>query len=205
MWNHEPRKRQAEPWLRLNFQEGEISTLSKWDKFYVVSALLSATSLMACSVSASEFSIFQPLLEVDYAGVRFLHVSSRFPLSRRHKIDGAFRFSHREAQPLENGSMRYMMCIPCTLFISRWDALCLADPGWYMSRGILLCVIFDVLSAMDLCHVWVPFMPYWRDAQFHMCIVEIPCLPGLVGYSHLLHVSYGHTDRSLSLCMRVLQ
>ena len=95
--------------MRLNFQEGEISTLSKWDKFYVISALLSATSLMAYSVSASEFLIFQPLLEVDYAGVSFPRVSSRFPLSRRHKIDGVFRFSRRAVQPSANGNMGYMM------------------------------------------------------------------------------------------------
>ena len=167
MWNHEPRKRQAEPWLRLNFQEGEISTLSKWDKLYVVSALLSATSLMACSVSASEFLIFQPLLEVDYAGVRFLHVSSRFPLSRRHKIDGAFRFCRRAAQPSANGSMRYMMCIPCTsLFISRWDALCLADPGWYMSWGILLCVVIDVLFSYGFVSCMSPFYATLAGCSF---------------------------------------
>ena len=160
MWNHEPRKRQAELWLRPIFKRGEILTLSKWDKFYVISALLEAMSLMACSVFASDFSIFEPLLEVGYVGVRFLHVSSRFPLSRCHKIDGAFRFSRRAAQPSAKGSVRYMMWFPCTSsFISRWDALCLADPGWYMSCGILLCVVIDVLSAMDLCHVWVPFMP----------------------------------------------
>ena len=105
--------------MRLNFQEGKISTLSKWDKFYVVSALLDATSLMACSVSASEFLIFQPFLEVGYAGVRFAHVSSHFHLFRRHKIDGVFRFSRRADQPSKNGSVRYMMWIPCnSSFIS---------------------------------------------------------------------------------------
>ena len=205
----------VEPWakkeaggtlIELNFQEGEILTLSKWDKFYVISALLSAMSLMACLVSASEFSIFHPLLEVDYVGVRFSHVSSRFHLFWRHKIDGVFRLSHKAVQPSANGSMRYMMWIPCnSSFISLWNALCLANLGWYMSRGILLCVVFDVLSAMDLCHVWAPFMPHWRDALISYVYFEIPCLPGLAGYSYLLHVSYGHTDRSLSLCMRVLQ
>ena len=105
--------------MRLNFQEGEILTLSKWDKFYVVSALLDAMSLMACSVSASEFSIFQPLLEVDYEGVRFSHVSNHFHLFRCYNIDGVFRFSRRVAQPSANSSMRYIMWIPCTsLFIS---------------------------------------------------------------------------------------
>ena len=58
---------QVEPWARkeasetlieAKFQEGEILTLSKWDKFYVVSALLDATSVMACSVFASDFSDF---------------------------------------------------------------------------------------------------------------------------------------------------
>ena len=105
--------------IELKFQEGEILTLSKCDKFYVVSVLLDATSLMVCLVSAFEFSIFQPLSEVAYAGVRFSHVNSHFHLFRRHKIDGVFRFSHKEAQPSANGSMRYMMWIPCTTsFIS---------------------------------------------------------------------------------------
>ena len=51
----------------------------------------------------------------------------------------------------------------------------------------------------------IAFMPHWQDARFHMCIVEIPCFPGLESYSYLLHVSDGHTDRILYLCMRVLQ
>ena len=110
----------VEPWaqkeaggtlIEANFQEGEILTLSKWDKLYVIPALLEATSLMVCSIYASEFLIFQPLLEVGYVGVRFLHVSNHFHLFRRHKIDVFFKFSHREAQPSTNGSMRYMMWI----------------------------------------------------------------------------------------------
>ena len=164
----------AEPWapkevggtlIEAKFQEGEILTLSKWDKFYVISALLNFTSLMAWSIFVFDFLIFQPLLEMDYEGVIFAHVSSHFHLFRRYKIDGVFRFSRRVAQPSANGSMRYMMWILCTSsFISLWDALCLVDPCWYMSCGILLCVVIDVPSAMDLCHVWVPFMPHWRDA-----------------------------------------
>ena len=105
--------------IEANFQEGEILNLSKWDKFYVSFTLLGATSLMACSVSTSEFLVFQPLIEVGYAGVRFPQVSSRFHLFRRHKIDGVFRFSRKAGQCSTNGSMMYMMWIPCnSLFIS---------------------------------------------------------------------------------------
>ena len=68
-----------------------------WDKFYVISALLDAMSLMACLVFASDFSNFQPFLEVGYAGVRFLRVNNRFHIFRHHKIDGVFRFSRRVA------------------------------------------------------------------------------------------------------------
>ena len=41
-------------------QEGRNFTLSEFDKFYIVSALLDATNAMALSVSPSEFFIFSP-------------------------------------------------------------------------------------------------------------------------------------------------
>ena len=39
-------------------QEGQISTLSDFDKFYMVSTLLDTMNAMALSVSPSEFYIF---------------------------------------------------------------------------------------------------------------------------------------------------
>ena len=74
---------------------------------------------------------------------------------------------------------------------------------WVVGSCLVLLLMYFQLW---ICVMYeIPFMPHWRDACFHMCIIEIPCFPGLAGYSYLLHVSYGHTDRSLSLCMRVPQ
>lgn len=39
-------------------QEGQIFTLSNFDEFYMVSALLDATNTIALSISPSEFCIF---------------------------------------------------------------------------------------------------------------------------------------------------
>ena len=74
---------------------------------------------------------------------------------------------------------------------------------WVVGSFLVLLLMYFQLW---ICVIYeIPFMPHWWDTHFHMCIVEIPCFPGLAGYSYLLHVSYGHTDRSLSLCMRVPQ
>ena len=65
-----------------------------------------------------------------------------------------------------------MMWIPCTSScLSLWDALCPTDPGWYMSRGILPCVVIDVLSIMDFCHLWDPFYDTLAGCSFFICVL----------------------------------
>ena len=46
-------------------QEGQISTLSDLEKFYMASALLDAMNAMALSVSLSEFCIFWPFFSME--------------------------------------------------------------------------------------------------------------------------------------------
>ena len=47
-------------------QEGKIFTLSEFDKFYMVLAILDATNAMELSISPSEFYIFDHFLVWRY-------------------------------------------------------------------------------------------------------------------------------------------